>query len=81
MLKIASHACFQREKRLLRLLTVPVQFRPSPIYPDLHVHTYDPCVLLHAALLWHFPGVATHSSISVVKLERNIEKKSYQLKL
>ena len=29
----------------------------------------------HAALLWHFPGVATHSSISVVNLKRNIEKK------
>ena len=60
-------------RKLNILLTVPIQFRPSPIYPDLHVHTYDPCVLLHAALLWHLLGVATHSSISLVKL-------SYQLK-
>ena len=46
---------------------LPVQFNPSPIYPGLHVHTYDPCVLLHAASLWHLPRVPSHSSISVVK--------------
>ena len=38
-----------RRKSVFRLLTVPVQFSPSPIYPGLHVQTYDPCVLVHAA--------------------------------
>ena len=46
------------------------------------MHTYDPFVLLHVASLWHLPGVASHSSVSVVRLERNREKKGikYQLK-
>ena len=46
------------------------------------MHTYDPFVLLHVASLWHLPGVTSHSSVSVVRLERNREKKGtkYQLK-
>ena len=46
------------------------------------MHTYDPFVLLHVASLWHLPGVASHSSVSVVRLERKREKKGikYQLK-
>lgn len=59
---------------LLRLLTVPVQFCPSLIYPGLHVHTYDLCVLLHIAFSWHLPWVTLHSSASVVKI-RKIERR------
>ena len=53
------------DKRLTK--TLPVQFRPSPVYPGLHLHTYDPLVLLHSAAslqLW-FP--AAHSLISEKK--------------
>ena len=60
---------------------LPVQFNPSPIYPGLHVHTYDPCVLLHVASLRHLLRVPSHSSISVVKLERNKVKKLYKYQL
>lgn len=49
------------------LLTVPVQLCPSPIYPGLHVQTYDPYVLLHAAFMWHLWGVVLHSSVSVTQ--------------
>ena len=51
----------------LRLFTVPVQRRPSPIYPGLHVQTCDPRVLLQVAFTWHLPGYVLHSSISVKK--------------
>ena len=34
---------------VITLLTVPVQFRPSPVYPGLQVHTNDPFVLLQTA--------------------------------
>ena len=62
------------------LSTVPVQLCPSPIYPGLHVQTYDPYVLLHAAFMWHL-WVVLHSSVSVIQLERKRGKrlKIYQL--
>ena len=31
-----------------------VQLCPSPINSDLHMHTYNPCVLLHVTSLWTF---------------------------
>ena len=34
-----------------------------------------PYVLIHVASLWHLPMNASHSSISVVELERNRGKK------
>ena len=37
--------------------TIPVQFTPSPVYPELHAHVNDPGVLVHVALpsqLWLF---------------------------
>ena len=37
------------------------------------MHTYDPCVLLHVASLWHMPKIASH--LSDVKLERKKDKK------
>ena len=58
--------------RLLRLLTVPVQLRPSPVYPGLHVQTCDPCLLLQVAFTWHLQlsGYVLHSSISVKKRKK-----------
>ena len=54
-----------RRNIVFRLLTAPVQFSPSPIYPGLHVQTYVPCVLVHAAFAWHSIEVVLHSSKSV----------------
>ena len=54
-----------RRNIVFRLLTAPVQFSPSPIYPGLHVQTYDMCVLVHAAFAWHSIEVVLHSSKSV----------------
>ena len=54
---------------------VPVQWRPSPIYPGLHVQTCDPRVLLQVAFTWHLPGYVLHSSISVKKKEKRKRKK------
>ena len=50
-------------------LRLPVQLCPSPINPGLHIHTYDPFVLLHVASSWHLPMDASH--LSVVELERS----------
>ena len=50
-------------------LRLPVQLCPSPINPGLHIHTYDPYVLLHVASSWHLPMDASH--LSVVELERS----------
>ena len=38
------------------------------------MHTYDPCVLLHEASLWHLPMNASLLSVSVVKLEGKNDK-------
>ena len=59
----------------LRLFTVPVQWRPSPIYPGLHVQTCDPRVLLQVAFTWHLPGYVLHSSISVKKEKKRKKEK------
>ena len=47
----------------------------SYLYSYSHLHTYDPCVLLHEASLWHLPINASRLSVSVVKLERKNDKK------
>ena len=60
--------------KLLRLLNVPVQLRPSPIYPGLHEQTCDPSVLLQVAFTWHLPGYVMHSSISF-KIKEKKEKR------
>ena len=43
-----------------------------------YMHTYDPCVLLHVASLWHMPKIASH--LSDVKFERKKDKKKYMNK-
>ena len=58
----------------MRLLNVPVQLRPSPIYPGLHEQTCDPSVLLQVAFTWHLSGYAMHSSISFKIKEKKREK-------
>ena len=60
---------------LLRLLTIPVQLRPSPVYPGLHVQTCDPFVLLQVAFTWHLPWFVSHSSMSVKKKKMRKEWK------
>ena len=40
----------------------PVQFTPSPLYPSLQVHVYDPGVLVHRA--FSSQGSCIHSSRS-----------------
>ena len=50
---------------------LPVHVLPSPEYPVLHAHVYDPIVLLHTALTPQLWALVEHSSISgknVVKL-------------
>ena len=80
---MARHVIKINTNRKTSYLRLPVQLWPSPKYPGLHIHTYDPYVLLHVASLWHFPINASHLSISVVKLERSRGKNTrikYQLK-
>ena len=43
---------------------LPSHFFPSPLYPGLHVHVYDPYVLLQNASSPHLPEALVHSSIS-----------------
>ena len=69
-----SHYTIQQEsKGFWDWWRLPVQLCPSPINPDLPMHTYDPFVLLHVASLWHLPMNASH--LSVVKLGRKKDQK------
>ena len=43
---------------------LPVHVLPSPVYPALHAHTYDPTVLLQTALASQLWELVEHSSIS-----------------
>ena len=43
---------------------LPVHVLPSPEYPALHAHAYDPTVLLHTALTPQLWALEEHSSIS-----------------
>ena len=71
-----SHCTIQQESNgFWHYWRLRVQLCPSPINLGLHMHTYDPCVLLHVAFLWHLPINASHLSVSIVKLERNRRKK------
>ena len=45
-----------------------VQICPSPKYPGLHEHLYDPSVLLHTALALQLCVSVAHSSMSEKKL-------------
>ena len=77
-----SHCAIQQEsKGFWDYWRLPVQLCPFPVNPGLHVHTYDPCVLLHVASLWHLPNISSHLSVSVVKLEKNKDKKKYMNKI
>ena len=71
-------ALFYKNLKAFETITLPVQSCPSPINPGLHMHTYDPCVLLHVASLWHLSMNESH--LSVVKLERKKYKKNYMNK-
>lgn len=44
---------------------IPLQVRPSPEYPGLHLQLKDPLVLLQTALALHLFFSVAHSSISV----------------
>ena len=65
----------KRYQRFLRLVNVPIQFRPSPVYPGFHVHTYHPCELLQTALTWHFRRVVLHASVSFEKINKWVDEK------
>ena len=43
---------------------LPLQVRPSPEYPGLHVQLYDPLVLLHTASALQLCFTSAHSSTS-----------------
>ena len=43
---------------------LPVHVLPSPVYPALHAHPYDPAVLLQTALASQLWELVEHSSIS-----------------
>ena len=74
-----SHCAIKKESKYFwDYWQLPVQLCPSPINPDLHMHMYDPCVLLHEASLWHFPINASHLSVSVVSICRKIRRKERQ---
>ena len=47
---------------------LPVQFRPSPVYPGLHSQMCDPLVLLHTASKLQLCVADAHSSTSEIKL-------------
>lgn len=44
---------------------IPLQVRPSPEYPGLHLQLKDPLVLLQTALALHLFFSVAHSSVSV----------------
>ena len=44
---------------------LPLQVRPSPLNPGLHLQRYDPSVLLHIASALHLDVPSAHSFISV----------------
>ena len=46
---------------------LPLQVRPFPEYPGLHVQLYDPLVLLHTALALQLCDPLAHSSMSEKK--------------
>ena len=48
----------------------PVQVFPSPEYPSLQAHAYNPTVLLHTALTSQLWELVEHSSISGRKSEK-----------
>ena len=48
----------------------PVQVFPSPEYPSLQAHTYNPTVLRHTALTSQLWELVEHSSISGRKSEK-----------
>ena len=48
----------------LKQANVPLQVLPSPVYPALHAHAYDPTVLLQIALTSQLWSLLEHSSTS-----------------
>ena len=46
------------------MINLPLQFRPSPEYPDLQVQLYDPLLLLHTASALQCFNPSAHSSTS-----------------
>ena len=48
----------------LKQTNVPLQVLPSPVYPALHAHAYDPTVLVQTALTSHLWSLVEHSSTS-----------------
>ena len=46
------------------MIDLPLQFRPSPEYPDLQVQLYDPLLLLHTASALQCFNPSAHSSTS-----------------
>lgn len=46
---------------------VPVQLVPSPVYPVLHVHEYEPLLLVQLALLEQSWVPVAQSSISALR--------------
>ena len=56
------------------MLSIPLQFTPSAVKPESHVHIKDPTVLLQVALVWQGLFVV-HSSISKIYENRTHMKK------
>ena len=56
---------------------------PSPVYPALHEHVYDPSVLVQVAAVWH--GESKHSSKSVnfalVKIQKEIRLRDFSIEI
>ena len=48
----------------LKQTNVPLQVLPSPVYPALHAHAYDPTVLVQTALTSQLWSLVEHSSTS-----------------
>ena len=56
------------------MLSIPIQFTPSPVKPESHVHIKHPTVLLQVALVWQ-GLLVLHSSISKIYENRTHMKK------
>jgi len=67
-LKSQSGCYFQMQTRsppvTLKLISIPVQLTPSPLYLDWHIHVLLPAVFVQVACEWQPPLFTAHSLTS-----------------
>ena len=55
---------------------IPLQLVPFPKYPSLHLHVYEPPILLQVAFAWQGEFMLLHSLTSEIE-KRNSHQKQY----